>query len=261
MPGSTGAVNRRDGRNGVVHYPARMATRITHVFFDVADTLLRVRGSVGHIYAQVARRHGLDVPEEPLTEAFIKTVKRLPQNVAPQRTDQEILQSERRWWYEIAQGSFAELGTFEHFDAFFDDLFETFRDASAWELLPNVQCSLEQLTHMGIPCSIISDIDSRVFALLKSFEIDGFFSGVYLSFRTGYGKPDARLFNSACEASEVSPQDAVHIGDSWKKDILGARNAGMNAIWYRPQGSDEAHAPWIADLAQAPGVLQMRWPR
>jgi len=237
-----------------------MPTRIAHVFLDATDTLLRVHGSVGEIYARVARRHGVEVRSTDLTQAFMKTVGSVPQDVAPHRSEPEILQSERQWWYEIAKGTFAGRATFEDFDAVFEELFDHFREAAAWDLLPHVRETLAQLADMSIPCSIVSDMDSRLLPLLRSLEIDEYFAGVFLSFRTGYCKPDARLFTTACQVSRVAPRDVVHVGDSWRKDVLGARDAGLQAVWLRPQGSDDAHAPWIADLLQLPRLLQSHWP-
>lgn len=237
-----------------------MTTRITHVFFDATDTLLRLRVAVAETYAQVARRHGVEVSVASLRQSFSRTSGAVCQDIAPHRTQQQILQSERRWWYEVARGSFAGLATFADFDAVFEDLFDTYREAAAWELLPHARDTLATLRDQGIACSIISDMDSRLLPLLRAFEIDDFFAGVYLSYSTGYCKPDARLFTAACAANHVRPQRAVHIGDSWRKDVLGARGAGLNAVWYRPQGSDDAHAPWISDLTDLPLLLQRCWP-
>ena len=47
-----------------------MARRFKHVFFDFTDTLVRVRGSVGEIYANVARRHGMNVSAAAIDAQF-----------------------------------------------------------------------------------------------------------------------------------------------------------------------------------------------
>ena len=237
-----------------------MTSRISHVFFDATDTLLRLQRPVGETYARIARRHGAEVSVAALTHAFSRTAGAMTQDIAPGRSDKRILQSERQWWYDIARSSFDGLATFADFDTVFEELFATYRETAAWELLPHARETLAQLQAMGIACSILSDMDSRLFPVLHSFGIEQFLENVFLSFRTGHCKPNPLAFTHACDASHVLPMDAVHIGDSWKKDVLGARSAGMQAIWYRPQGADEAHAPWIADLAELPQWLQSGWP-
>ncbi len=43
---------------------------------------------------------------------------------------------------------------------------------------------------------------------------------------------EAVVFQHALTALNVSADEAVMIGDSWKSDVLGARNAGINAVWF-----------------------------
>jgi putative hydrolase of the HAD superfamily len=47
----------------------------------------------------------------------------------------------------------------------------------------------------------------------------------------GVGKPDPRIFHAAAGAVDLTPEDALHIGDDATLDALGALNAGMQAAW------------------------------
>ena len=78
----------------------------------------------------------------------------------------------------------------------------------------------------------------------------------------GVGKPDPHPFEEALKRAGVAAERAVHIGDHPSDDIHGARNAGMRAIWFNPQGK-----PWegetdpdaeIRSLAELPALLG-RW--
>ena len=51
-----------------------------------------------------------------------------------------------------------------------------------------------------------------------------------------YAKPDPRLFLKACEQLGVKPEEAVHVGDMFSKDVLGAYRAGMTPVWIWTQG-------------------------
>jgi putative hydrolase of the HAD superfamily len=50
----------------------------------------------------------------------------------------------------------------------------------------------------------------------------------------GIRKPNPQLFQHALQAMRISASQAVMVGDSWKNDIMGAVNSGMDAIWLRP---------------------------
>jgi putative hydrolase of the HAD superfamily len=45
-------------------------------------------------------------------------------------------------------------------------------------------------------------------------------------------KPDKRLFYILLDKLNVKPEEAVLVGDAWEADIIGAKNAGIKAVWY-----------------------------
>jgi len=52
-----------------------------------------------------------------------------------------------------------------------------------------------------------------------------------ISEEAGVRKPDAEIFRIALARSGASPDEAVMLGDSWGSDVLGARGAGIRAVW------------------------------
>ena len=49
---------------------------------------------------------------------------------------------------------------------------------------------------------------------------------------TGFVKPDARIFHAALDKAGALADAAVMLGDSWDSDVLGARAAGIRAVWF-----------------------------
>ena len=58
-----------------------------------------------------------------------------------------------------------------------------------------------------------------------------YFDFAILAEDVGRAKPAPEAFLAALERARVEPNEAVHVGDHWEHDVLGARNAGMHAIW------------------------------
>ena len=60
-------------------------------------------------------------------------------------------------------------------------------------------------------------------------------------------KPDPTPFHQCLEKLGISPAEAVYIGDDWRIDICGARDAGLHAIWLKHHG---VHRNWplVEDL-------------
>lgn len=58
----------------------------------------------------------------------------------------------------------------------------------------------------------------------------------------GIGKPDARIFQVACERLGCAPDDVLHVGDDLLLDVAGAQGAGLHAGWIERVPAD-APAP------------------
>jgi len=66
---------------------------------------------------------------------------------------------------------------------------------------------------------------------LRRVGLAGFFRASLSAREFGVGKPDARIFHAAASALDVLPHEVLHVGDDTVLDVLGARNAGMQAAW------------------------------
>lgn len=50
----------------------------------------------------------------------------------------------------------------------------------------------------------------------------------------GHAKPAPEIFAHLAGAAGCRPAEILHVGDNRRADVLGARDAGMRALWYRP---------------------------
>ena len=84
------------------------------------------------------------------------------------------------------------------------------------------------------PLGIISDsaLTPGSFArqLMARDGILQFFTAFTFSDETDYTKPRVIQFHSTLSELNAEPAEAVHIGDIFRTDIVGAKNAGMKAI-------------------------------
>lgn len=91
-----------------------------------------------------------------------------------------------------------------------------------------------------------------------------YFAAVIVSLEVGVGKPDAGIFLAALRAIDVAPHDAVMVGDSLERDVQGARNAGLRAVWIDRKLWDEsrvvpdARISALRDLPAALDALERR---
>lgn len=90
------------------------------------------------------------------------------------------------------------------------------------ELRPRYKLAVISNTMSGAPKLFL--IKNRLLEL---------FDAVVLSCDIGIRKPDPRIFQHALEKLNTKPDEALHVGDSLLYDVLGAKRAGMKAIWLK----------------------------
>ncbi|MEO6726928.1 MAG: HAD-IA family hydrolase [Blastocatellia bacterium] len=201
------------------------------IFFDAAGTLLEVRGSVGEIYSRVAAQYGLHADAEQLQQNFARWFRLQPPLAFPGNTPKERLPSlEKDWWRNLVRAVFADFGSFQHFDDFFDDVFERFRTGECWRVYDDVAPTLAELKQRGLRLGVISNFDSRLDDVLRACELEQFFDSVHISTRVGAAKPDPAIFQAALREHSIEPQQAIHVGDALREDIEGAKAVGIRAI-------------------------------
>ena len=81
---------------------------------------------------------------------------------------------------------------------------------------------------------IISDIwapSERFFRELEDTGIKELFEVIVFSSDVGVIKPSSKIFAKAMEGLDVDMSKVVYIGDSFRRDVAGAKNFGISAIW------------------------------
>jgi HAD superfamily hydrolase (TIGR01509 family) len=67
---------------------------------------------------------------------------------------------------------------------------------------------------------------------LNALGIGRYFDHLVISCEVGYLKPRKEIFEHALKLLDVKPKEALHIGDLFRTDVIGAVSCGMNACLY-----------------------------
>jgi HAD superfamily hydrolase (TIGR01509 family) len=90
--------------------------------------------------------------------------------------------------------------------------------------------SLRRLRAAGLRLGVVSNSDGRAEQALEAAGLREYFDVVIDSGKLGIEKPDPRIFHAALEALDVTPDEALYVGDLYEVDVLGARAAGIEAV-------------------------------
>jgi HAD superfamily hydrolase (TIGR01549 family) len=128
-------------------------------------------------------------------------------------------------------------------------------------LYEDVLPTLDRLQQMDLKMGIISNWDTPLHAMVEELGLAPYFEVVVASHdqRVRSAKPDAAIFEYALNAVGASAKEAVHVGDSFEADIMGAHSAGIRAILLDRDGAQtERWGETIRTLHALPDLLSVK---
>lgn len=126
-----------------------------------------------------------------------------------------------------------------------------------WDLkATDADAVLTDLRGRGVRLIVISNSDGRLHTLLDGAGLSGYFDLIVDSHLVGAEKPDRAIFDDALAAAGVEAVEAVHVGDFYTIDVLGARAAGLTPILLDPAALyADRDCVRIASLRELPALL------
>jgi HAD superfamily hydrolase (TIGR01549 family) len=144
-----------------------------------------------------------------------------------------------------------------------DAVQRAFDEASSYAPYADVQSALRALHQHGLKLGVISDWGVALSVILRHFEMTQYFDFTVISATARRAKPDPALYQLAVERADVAPDYALHVGDSYIRDVLGARAVGINPILIdRAQMLSEGvpDCPLVYDLYELLDLLEIPRP-
>jgi putative hydrolase of the HAD superfamily len=203
------------------------------VFFDVGFTLLESSPSIPAIVRDVMARRNTPVPLEclerslPHAESLFSEMSRS----APHTwgDELEITQIWQRYFTELLRPCYGAAGEDELSSAA-SDVQREFDLATSYALYPDVEQALTALHAHGLKLGVISDWGIALGLIMRHFGLTRFFDFAVISATARRAKPDPELYRLALDRADVVADYAVHVGDSYVRDVLGARALGITPV-------------------------------
>lgn len=213
------------------------------VTFDVGETLITPRPSVGAVYASVCRAHGLSLPVDACDLFFEEAWERRSAEVPPGRDRfGSVPGGETAWWGGLVLEVLDRCSVPAAEAPPVQEFLTAFASPEAWRVHDDVPDALEALRGRGYRLAVLSNWDSRLPRLLERLDLSRYFDAIICSAMAGVEKPDRRLFEIAARALGLPASRIAHVGDRLLEDFRGARAAGMLALWL-DRGTDGRPGP------------------
>lgn len=127
--------------------------------------------------------------------------------------------------------------------------------ALRFEAYPDALSTLPVLRRHGFTLLVVSNWDSSLPGWIAHTGLLEAVDGVVTSAAAGAAKPDPAIFARALELAGVTPDRAVHVGDSPANDVEGARAAGIRPLLVQREGEAPPGVETIRDLSELPALL------
>ena len=94
---------------------------------------------------------------------------------------------------------------------------------------------LDYLTQKGYPIHLITNgFEKTQHMKIRNSGIDHYFQEMITSEQAGIMKPHREIFTFAMTKADTTPERCIMIGDTLDADIIGARDAGIDTIYFNP---------------------------
>ncbi|MFQ6117311.1 MAG: HAD family hydrolase [Candidatus Bipolaricaulia bacterium] len=224
---------------------------IETVFFDLGDTLIYMDPLPEEVFASLCREEGIAVEPEAVRRAYGKADLFYFANMLAYRGRME------RLWLEYDGIVLQELGISDPGRRLARAISEGFREGQFWHLFPETEEVLVELRREGYKLGIISNADEDVERILSWLGLLEYVDTITYSQEVGVEKPDPRIFQIALQRTGSNPREALHVGDRYDADIVGARAAGIAPVLIdREEDHRDPDCPRIRSLEELWGILR-----
>ena len=207
-----------------------------HIFFDLDDTLWDFKRNSAEALEELYHKFNLKAAGISSPEYFIKVYQdrniMMWEQYRLGAIDKETLRSKRfelTFWDMGIDSSFVPKEMPEYYLSVL---------ASKHYLYPYAIETLEYLNekyHLHIITNGFSEVQH---IKLSSSRIDKFFRQLIISDEIGVKKPDVKIFRHALDKANARAEESIMIGDGLDVDIVGARNAGIDQVFFNPDSKE-----------------------
>jgi putative hydrolase of the HAD superfamily len=126
-------------------------------------------------------------------------------------------------------------------------------------IVPNdVRETLIKLRDAGYILAVLSNRDKPFIDVLESHRILEFFHFSLAGGEVNSYKPDTGLFEEALKRVNITPNEAVYVGDNYFADVVGSRRAGLTPVLYDPDDIfPEADCTKIRSFHELNSILKL----
>ncbi|MBA7686174.1 Phosphoglycolate phosphatase [subsurface metagenome] len=230
---------------------------IKAIFFDWFNTLARYEPPREELHSQALREFGIEVsPEKILPGVLTADMYFFDENASSpvEKRDRKERAEVYTRYQKIILSEAGVKADQELLAKVLNKVEQLFKGIT-FTLFDDVLSTLETLKEQRFTLGLLTNLAQDMSPLCHKLGLESYLDFVVTSQQVGADKPEPPIFLAALDRAKVEASQAVHVGDQYKLDVVGARRVGINPILIDrydlyPEVSDCSRIRDLTELAQ-----------
>lgn len=230
---------------------------IKAIFFDWFYTLARFEPPRHQLYGQAFREFGVELSPEKVRRGILIADQYFFEENAKSPVAERSPEEQARVYIQYPNTILTEARARVPEDLplkILQRVREQFKGVT-FALFDDVLSTLKTLKQQNFILGLLTNLDSDMVSICRELSLEPYLDFVVTAKEAGADKPSPPIFLAALDKAGVNASEAVHVGDQYKLDVIGARGVGINPILVDryniyPEVSDCPRIHSLTELAQ-----------
>ena len=205
---------------------------IRAIFFDWFNTLAHYEPPRYQLHHQVCHEFGIEVSPEAVMRGVLAADRYFFEENASSPVEKRSPEEKAEIYYRYQDILLTEAGAKVTKDVLLKVMaraHQLFKGVT-FALFDDVISTLRKLKERRLILGLLTNATKDLISVHHKLGLGPYLDFVVTSEEAGGDKPQPPIFLAALERAGVSAAEAVHVGDQYKIDIVGARGVGINPI-------------------------------
>ena len=232
---------------------------IKAIFFDWFNTLACYEPPREEVHSQALKEFNIEVSPERILPGVLKADTYFFEENANSPIGKRDPEEQAEVWTHYQQIVLDSVGVKlnqELLAKVVKKVGELFKE-TRWALFEDVLPTLKTLKEQDFILGLLTNLAQDMNPLFQELNLEPYLDFVVTSKEVGVDKPNPLIFQAALQRASVEASEAVHVGDQYKMDVVGARGVGINPLLIDRYDlyPDFRDCPRIRSLTELAGYL------
>ncbi len=207
---------------------------IKAVFFDWFNTLAHYEPPREELQSQALQEFGIHVsPQKIMSGILVADRDFFEENaVSPvrKRSPEEQAEIYTRYQKTILTEAGVDVSSEPNMPAKIMKRVQQLSRGMKFAVFDDVLSTLKTLKGQNYILGLLTNLDRDMEPICRELGLEPYINFAVTSGEVGADKPEPPIFLAALQRSGVKAAEAVHVGDQYKLDVIGARGVGITSI-------------------------------